>query len=248
MNSPKDDPENSGAAPELRPVTEPEAAPEPRASAPDPKAPLPQSGEPPEFQSDELLEMAAMPYDGLPLPPPIVDGTPPILVIHPPPPPPPPPPTAGVLLRLLAGVETGIIGGVIMMLWFALDSLFEQQYWWAMLNLWGAAVYGNRVFSMGLGMATLTGAALHLFLHGTGGALWSLLAGRLTHFWLHLAGSIGAAAVWYFVLHHWFWPAVAPAVSRMTPMPATALAYLLFGAALSRGARRVRELAATWRT
>ena len=165
--------------------------------------------------------------------------------------PPPPPkliPFPGSLQRALAGLESGILGAAVMIAWFALDSVLERQYWWAMLNLWGASVYHNRVFSMGFGVATLAGASTHFFLHGLAGALWALLAARISNYWLHLMCSFGAAAACYFLLMHGFWPAVAPVVSRLTPLPATILAYFLFGAALSRNAHRARQLGSIWET
>ena len=170
---------------------------------------------------------------------------------HQPAPAPPPvyiPPVPGAVARLLAGLESGIIGAAVMILWFALDSLMERQYWWAMLNLWGASVYHNRVFSMGFGVATLAGASTHFFLHGLGGALWSLAAARISNYWLHLVCSFAAAAAWYFLLMYVFWPTVAPVVSRITPLTATLLAYFLFGAALSRNAHRARQLRTLWET
>ena len=177
---------------------------------------------------------------------------PPLSVIQDVRPPPPPPvyfaPRPGPVPRLLAGLESGILGAAVMIVWFAMDSLIESQHWWAMLNLWGASVYHNRVFSMGFGMATLAGAATHFFLHGLGGALWSLLAAKISNYWLHLFCSFAAAAAWYWVLMYAFWPAVAPVVSRVTPRPATLLAYFLFGAALSRNAHRARQLSSIWQT
>lgn len=184
--------------------------------------------------------------DSPPEPPPFPDGA------ESRPAPAPPPvyiaPMPGVVPRLLAGLESGVIGAAVMILWFAMDSLLERQYWWAMLNLWGASVYQNRVFSMGFGVATLAGASTHFFLHGLGGALWSLAAARISNYWLHLFCSFAAAAAWYFVLMYAFWPAVAPVVSRITPLPASLPAYLLFGAALSRNAFRARQLRAIWET
>lgn len=89
---------------------------------------------------------------------PFVPPAPPPVYVAPPPPPPLPPP--GAVPSLLAGLESGILGAVLMIAWFALDSIWERQYWWAMLNLWGAGVYHNRVFSMGFGVATLAGASV----------------------------------------------------------------------------------------
>lgn len=180
-------------------------------------------------------------------PPPLIEDLP--VYIEPAAPPPPVViPIPPVAPRLLAGIESGVLGAAVMILWFGLDSLLERQYWWAMLNLWGASVYHNRVFSMGFGIATLAGAATHFFLHGVAGGVWGVVAGRMSNYWLHLACSLLAAALWYWVLMHTFWPAVAPVVSRITPIPATPLAYFLFGAAISRNAYRARQLDAVWQT
>ncbi|MBM3766407.1 MAG: hypothetical protein FJW32_13545 [Acidobacteria bacterium] len=161
--------------------------------------------------------------------------------------PPPPFPEPAPLHFAMAGLESGILGGALMIGWFALDSLFEHQYWWAILNLWGSAVYQNRVFSMGLGIATVAGAATHFFLHGTAGAIWALAAGRLRNQWVHLAASFAAAALWFVTLHYLFWPIVSPVVPRASPMPATLLAYILFGAALSRNPFRANQLHFAWK-
>jgi len=201
----------------------------------EPGLPLaPPAGAPPPELSSLLIEPAALPV--------------PEWVPEPPPPPPPVVPPPRPLACLLAGIESGVLGAAVMIGWFALDSVLERQYWWAMMNLWGAGVYHNRTFTMGFGIATVVGASFHFFLHGVGGALWSLAAGRMNNFWLHLGGSFAAAAGWYLVLMHGFWPVVAPVVSRITPVPATFLAYLLFGAAISRNAHRARQLDAFWET
>lgn len=186
-------------------------------------------------------------------PPQLLADSNPFLAPPPPPPPvyvppPPPLPAPGAVARLLAGLESGILGGFVMIGWFALDSILERQYWWAILNLWGASVYHNRVFSMGFGIATLAGASCHFFLHGVAGALWALIAGRMSNYWLHLFCSLGAAAAWYLFLMHAFWPAVAPVVARISPVPATLLAYFLFGAAISRNPSRARQIEHIWET
>lgn len=204
----------------------------------------------------ELPPRETEPEPGVSLPvapPPLYAGEDNPFAVSPPPPPiviPPPLrlPVPGLLPRLFAGIESGILGAVVMIAWFAIDSWMERQYWWAMLNLWGAGVYHNRVFSMGFGVATLAGACMHFFLHGLGGAIWAVLAGRMSNYWLHLLGSFAAAAAWYLFLMHAFWPVVAPVVSRISPLPATVLAYVLFGAAISRNAHRARQLVFIWET
>lgn len=172
-------------------------------------------------------------------PPPVVAD-----LVAPPPPPrlPPPPP----IVLILAGIECGVLGAIVMIGWFAFQAILDRQYWWAMLNLWGAGVYHNRVFSMGLGAATLAGAATHLFAHGVAGAVWSVAAARLWNRWAYFAGAFIASALTYWVMMNLFWPAVAPVVARFSHFASSTAAYILFAAVLSRSGYRARQLQASW--
>lgn len=211
---------------------QPDLTPEP----PPPVAPPPFVPPAGEFFATDAAQAAGIRYE--PFQPELLPVTPVAL--------PPPVPVPNVWPRVLAGLESGILGATCMVAWFALEAQFENQYWWAMLNLWGAGVYQSRVLTMGFGIATLSGAAMHVFLHGAGGAAWGLLGGRITNGWWHLVCSFCVAAGWYLFLMQWFWPVVAPVVSRVSPVPATPLAYLLFGAAISRNFRRSRQLDAAF--
>ena len=158
---------------------------------------------------------------------------------------PPPVPVERTHL-LFAGLETGVLGAGLMLVWFALDSLVERQQWWAILNLWGSAIYGNVVFRMSLGKASLAGAALQLFLGGVAGGLIALAIGRLRSFGMVLLASALAGFLWYWILQNGILRTLNPLIPRMTPQPATILAHLLFAAVLTRIPGRSHRLAAAW--
>jgi hypothetical protein len=143
-------------------------------------------------------------------------------------------------------MESGVLGAVLMMVWFALDSLVERQQWWAILNLWGSAIYGNVVFRMSLGKASLAGAALHIFLSGVAGAVIALALGRIHRFGFVIAGALLAGVLWYALLQHGILRSLNPLIVRMTPQPATLLAHLLYAAVLTRIPGRGISLAAAW--
>jgi hypothetical protein len=158
----------------------------------------------------------------------------------------PPLPSPETTHLLFAGMESGVLGAVLMMVWFGLDSLVERQQWWAILNLWGSAIYGNAVFRMSLGKASLAGAALHIFLGGVAGAVIALALGRIHRFGLILLGALVAGVVWYGILQHGILRSFNPLIVRMTPQPATLLAHLLYAAVLTRIPGRGISLAAAW--
>ncbi len=143
-------------------------------------------------------------------------------------------------------MESGVLGAVLMMAWFSLDSLVERQQWWAVLNLWGSAIYGNAVFRMSLGKASLAGAALHIFLGGVAGAVIALALGRIQRFGLVVLAAMVAGVVWYGILQHGIFRSFNPLIVRMTPQPATLLAHILYAAVLTRIPGRGMSLAAAW--
>ncbi len=163
---------------------------------------------------------------------------PPVLVV--------PPPAPGATHLLLAGLESGVLGAGLMMLWFALDSLVDRQQWWAMLNLWGAAIYGDAVFRMSLGKASLAGAALHICLGGLAGAVMALALGRLHRFSLLILAALVGGCLWYAMLQFGILRWLHPLIPRMTPQPATVLAHLLYAAVLMRIPGRSAGLALAW--
>jgi hypothetical protein len=175
---------------------------------------------------------------------------PPPFVVFPAAPPPPvlvvPPPAAEAKHLLLAGLESGVLGAGLMMLWYALDSLVERQHWWAMLNLWGAAIYGDAVFRMSLGKASLAGAALHVCLGGLAGAVMALALGRLHRFSLLILAALVGGGLWYGMLQYGILRWLHPLIPRMTPQPATVLAHLLYAAVLTRIPGRSARLAVAW--
>ncbi len=64
-----------------------------------------------------------------------------------------PPPPAWVF-RVLAGIDTGAVAGLILLVWFAVHSRLLREPWWAKFNLAAAPFFGERIFVMGPGLAT----------------------------------------------------------------------------------------------
>lgn len=69
-------------------------------------------------------------------------------------------------LRLLAGLETGVLGGLISFVWLSTFCVFYNERLYFAGNLIGSTVLGQQALSLGLGKATLAGVALHLIVCG----------------------------------------------------------------------------------
>jgi hypothetical protein len=127
---------------------------------------------------------------------------------------------------VLAGLEIGILGGLVMLAWFALSSPLIGQPWWTVPNLFASSMYTSRAVRFGPGTVTLFGAAVHLCLAGLVGAVAGIVTpgGRLF--------GLGLAVVWYLVCYMFLWKRIAPLLLLQASQPLMIAGYLLYGSAL----------------
>lgn len=145
--------------------------------------------------------------------------------------------------RSLAGLDAGVGGGLVVLFWLTIVARIQGDYWWAKLNVAGALFYGDRVYSMGWGRASLAGAAIFLILYSLLGLAYSLLARpRGTGF--NLLAAMTVALLWHQMADALLWPRW----NRSAPVyfhPVVMLpAHVWFGLSLLRFAPRFRRIAA----
>jgi hypothetical protein len=100
----------------------------------------------------------------------------------------------------LAGLETGVLGGVVLLAWYALTSLAAGQAAWEVPARLGAACCGSALWPERLGFAVAAGASMHILGAGAAGALFGLVARGVTSLRrLFLLGTL-VGLVWYYVL------------------------------------------------
>src|SRR3974390_1849346 len=132
------------------------------------------------------------------------------------------------LRRLVSGLEAGVVGGVAMLLLVIAAALWRGDVWWAPANLLGTTFYGRRAFHTAPGMATLSGAALHIVITGIVGALFGLICGGVRERRrLVLLGTL-AGVFWYYLADAIFWRWVNILVPAYAPQPSTLIAHGVF--------------------
>jgi hypothetical protein len=142
------------------------------------------------------------------------------------------PHTGDVLVRLTRGLEAGVIGGIAMLAMLVSGSLLRGRVWWEVPNLLGTTFYGTRAFRSGVGMATVSGTALHMVITGTIGGLFGLACGWIVERRRLVLMGVLAGIVWYYLGDATFWNRVNPMVPLYSPPGVTLLAHMLFGACL----------------
>jgi len=129
-------------------------------------------------------------------------------------------------LDILAGIEIGIIGGIVMLLWLAISAPLIGNSWWSVLNLFASHSYAVRLVREGPGMVTVSGIAMQLVAAGVVGAITGFLApsGRLF--------GLAVTVAWYMLCYVFFWKRYAPLVPVYGPQPLLAIAFFLYGSVL----------------
>lgn len=142
------------------------------------------------------------------------------------------PQTGDALMRLMSGIEAGIVGGLAMLGLMVSGSLLRGHAWWEIPNLLGSTFYGSKAFRAGAGMPTLSGTALHFVITGTIGGLFGLACGTIQERRRLVLLGLLAGVVWFYLGDAVFWRRVNPMVPLYTPQPVTIISHALFGACL----------------
>ncbi len=146
-----------------------------------------------------------------------------------------PPATGNPNLRFsLAGLQAGMAGGVSMLLWLGISSLWYRHSIWSVPNLLASTFFGEAAFRSGFGSVTWSGLALQLFLCGVLGVLFGLLARGGNDRLLVLAFGVIYSVFWYYVLFFVVWKSLNPLVALYIPNRPMLAGHFVYGAMLGR--------------
>jgi hypothetical protein len=137
-------------------------------------------------------------------------------------------------VSVLAGIQAGVIGALILLGYVALDSAWHRRSVWTVPNLLASTFYGESAYRPGLGARTSAGVALLLVLYGVLGAVFGLVVrdqdSRLRVMLLGLIYGTG----WFFLSFDVLWKYVNPLVNIYSPDRAMLVGHLLYGGTLGR--------------
>ncbi len=135
-------------------------------------------------------------------------------------------------LRVLAGVEAGVIAGLAMLGWVFLGSTLLDQSVWTVPNLLGSIVNGDGVLRRGFGWAALSGLALHFFTSGVVGILFGLIvAGVRSRRRAVLLGII-TGLIWFYFSNALVWRKLGALAWIYLSPRSLLVAHIIFGAVL----------------
>jgi hypothetical protein len=141
---------------------------------------------------------------------------------------------AGALASLLAGLQAGMVGVLLMLAWLGVSAAWQQRSFWTAENLMASAFYGTRSIHSGFASRTLPGLALYLVIYSVLGALLGLAVRDRASRMRTILLSIFFAMVWYYASFHWLWERVMPLVSLLHAERPTAVGHVIYGLWLGR--------------
>lgn len=135
---------------------------------------------------------------------------------------------------LLAGLQAGIVGALILIGWLALSSAWYRRSVWMVPNLLSSTFYGEPAFRSGFRLTTFAGLALLLFIYGILGALFGLvIRDNHSRAGVILLGFLFGTG-WYFISFGLLWKHWNPLVMLYSPDRAMLVGHVLYGGVLGR--------------
>jgi hypothetical protein len=136
------------------------------------------------------------------------------------------------LSAALAGLQSGMLGALWLILWLGVMAEWQQRNFWIPVNLMASAFYGPHAVRSGFAGETISGLAVYIALYTLlGAALALVLRDRLSRARTFLI-AVTFALAWYYVTFRLLWKSVIPLAALLHVERTTALGHLLYGAVL----------------
>lgn len=146
-------------------------------------------------------------------------------------------------VRALAGLEVGIVGGLLMLAWFMADAWLHREFLWKLPHLFASLLYGDDVFHARFGMITLAGISMLLVSSGSVGLAFGCLIRRPSPMLRFTVVALIVSMSWYWFTMAVVWRQWLPLFPAYVLPYTMVVAHILYGIALAQYSRVVRLLA-----
>jgi hypothetical protein len=147
------------------------------------------------------------------------------------------------LQHALAGLQAGVAGSVIMLVWLTVGSFWVRRSAWLVPNLLSTTFYGSDAYTGRFTHASWVGLALIVAIYGILGMVWGLVWPAERRAWRRIAGMLFGLLA-YFLLFDFVWKHVNPLVTLYAPTRELQAGHLLWGLTLARTPVFSRRIAA----
>ena len=146
------------------------------------------------------------------------------------------------LRHVLAGLQAGVLGALLLFACVMLGSLWHGRSIWVVPNLFSTTFFGSDAYRNQLLKTSWAGVAVTVAIYGLLGALWGCIWRDERKRWLSLYGAIAGLAV-YFLFYDFIWRHVNPIVTLYAPDRELQAGHVLWGLMLARSPLYSRRIA-----
>ena len=140
----------------------------------------------------------------------------------------------GTQSRLLAGLQAGMAGALLMLGWLLIVTVWSMHSVWWFPNLMATTFGGDPALKTGFGKYSLAGLALHLVQYSALGAVFAaLISPRLAYTRLLLLGILVSIG-FYYLMFGFVWKHVNPLIPLYSPDRQIIIAHVFYGLMLAR--------------
>jgi hypothetical protein len=147
----------------------------------------------------------------------------------------------------LAGLQAGVLGALLMVLWLMGCSRYLRRSAWEIPNLFATSFYGSAAYQGQYLRSSWTGIALIVAVGGLGGVLWGVLWRENRPPFLPLIGAAAGIAL-YLISFDVIWKHTNPLIPLYAPLRQVQVGYLIWGLTLARSPRFSRAIAVSMST
>ena len=147
----------------------------------------------------------------------------------------------GALRYGLAGIEAGVFGAIVLVVWLMLASYFTGRSAWFTPNLFATTFFGSGVYRNHFVRGSWTGIAAILAVYGVLGLFWGYVWRETRVRGLVFLGAFTGIAV-YFLLFEVLLPRFNPLIAVYSPVRQLEIGHVLWGMMLARSPRYARHI------
>src|SRR5215813_5047112 len=136
------------------------------------------------------------------------------------------------LPRLLAGLQVGILGGLLILVWFLILSVWYFRAPWAIFNIVSASIRNSASWGYPFVRSTWTGLAAHLFVCGLLGMLIGWVVPRPGPTSRYSFPALVFGVIISLMVYEFFWRRYAPLIGEYISPGAILLVHFVFGMSL----------------
>ena len=136
--------------------------------------------------------------------------------------------------RAAAGLQAGMAGGLVMLGWLSLTTLWSRNSIWWFPNLMATTFGGDPALQPSFGKYSLSGLALHFIQYSLLGVVYAKLVPERAPYTRLLSTGLIIAVAYYYLMYGFVWKHLNPLVPLYSPDRQILAGHLFYGFMLTR--------------